>query len=459
MLSMAHATVRRATAAPFFALAPFVALGLFLPACFVDGPAVAPSLADGEDALVVASEGFESGTKASYAAADVTLPSGTWNLDEALIGTLDADAKAGTRSVRVRGSGRLTMRFDATTGISTVTVKHARYGSDATGSLALYWSSNGGSTWTQAGSAVTVSSTSLVTSTFTVGRTGTVRVQLRKVDGGSGRINLDDVVVNDAGTAPDPDPDPDPGSGDGASVSAHTALGLPSPASTARWNDYLAVKSQFVLSYNSSRKVPNWVSWEITSAYLGSASRQDDYRPDTTLPSGMPQAALADYSGSGWDRGHMCPSADRTRTTAANSQTFLLSNMLPQATNNNGGPWARLETYSRTLAQSGKQVYVVAGGVFVGTNETIGNGVSVPDDTWKVVVVLDRVGAGAAAVTTATRVIAVVIPNDDGDVSASDDWQPYRVSVDDIEAMTGYDLLSDVANSVEAVVEARVDTL
>lgn len=452
MFAMAHATVRRAAAVT-------LVLGLVavLPGCFVDGPVAEPSLADGEQALVVASEGFETGAKASYAAADVTLPSGVWNLDEALIGSLAADAKAGTRSVRVRGSGRLTMRFDVTSGIGTVSVKHARYGSDASGALALYWSSNGGSTWTQAGSTVTVGSTALTTTTFTVNRTGTVRLQLRKTDGGSGRINLDDVVINDGGTAPDPDPDP--GSGTGADVSAHTALGLPTAASTATWSDYLAVKGQYVLSYNSGRKVPNWVSWEITTAYLGSASRQDDYRPDTTLPGGMPQAALSDYSGSGWDRGHMCPSADRTATTTANSQTFLLSNMVPQSRNNNGGPWARLETYSRTLAQGGKQVYVVAGGVFVGSNQTIGNGVSVPDDTWKVVVVLDQVGAGASAVTTATRVIAVVMPNNDDDVSASDDWQPYRVSVDDIEAMTGYDLLSDVPGSVEAVIEARVDSL
>jgi endonuclease G len=452
MFAMAHATARRAAAVT-------LVLGLVavLPGCFVDGPVAEPSLADGEQALVVASEGFETGVKASYAAADVTLPSGVWNLDEALIGSLAADAKAGTRSVRVRGNGRLTMRFDVTSGIGTVSVKHARYGSDASGALALYWSSNGGSTWTQAGSTVTVGSTALTTTTFTVNRTGTVRLQLRKTDGGSGRINLDDVVINDGGTAPDPDPDP--GSGTGADISAHTALGLPTAASTATWSDYLAVKGQYVLSYNSGRKVPNWVSWEITTGYLGSASRQDDYRPDTTLPSGMPQAALSDYSGSGWDRGHMCPSADRTATTTANSQTFLLSNMVPQSRNNNGGPWARLETYSRTLAQSGKQVYVVAGGVFVGSNQTIGNGVSVPDDTWKVVVVLDQVGAGASAVTTATRVIAVVMPNNDDDVSASDDWQPYRVSVDDIEAMTGYDLLSDVPGSVEAVIEARVDSL
>jgi endonuclease G len=388
-----------------------LAAGLFS-GCLLDDPeagGVDDGAASVEQSLVATAEGFEAGTKTAYAAASVTFASGTWNLDDALVGTLAADARSGTRSVRVRNSGRLTMQFDVTSGVGTVTVKHASYGSDGNGGFALYWSANGGSSWTQAGSTVTTRVGGLATATFTVARTGRVRLQFRKTDGGSGRINLDDVAINDNATPdPDPEPEPDPEPGDGAAVSVHTALGLPSPASTSRSNDYLAVKDQYVLSYNSSRKGPNWVSWELTSSYLGSADRQDNYRTDSALPASIAQATLSDYSGSGYDRGHMCPSGDRTKTTAANSQTFLLSNMVPQATNNNGGPWAKLETYSRTLASAGKQVYVVAGGTFVGTRRTIGNGVEVPDDTWKVVVVLDRVGAGAAAVTSSTRVIAVV---------------------------------------------------
>ena len=249
------------------------------------------------------------------------------------------------------------------------------------------------------------------------------------------------------------------GRGDsGALLSKHTTLGIPSPSSMLDPNSFLSVKSEYVLSYNSSRKVPNWVSWELNTSYLGSASRQDDYRFDDTLPPTLPQAQLADYISSGYDRGHMCPSADRTLTTTTNSQTFFLTNMIPQAANNNQGPWERLETECRNLVQSGKELFIISGGTFSAGSNMVGNGVVVPDQTFKVIVVLDAVGQGTSAVTTSTRVIGVLMPNENTQIGKFDDWHNFRVSVDVIEAQTGYDFLSDVDPAVQAVVEARVDT-
>jgi endonuclease G len=290
---------------------------------------------------------------------------------------------------------------------------------------------------------------SFSTATFTVNLTGTIRFEIRKLDGGSNRINVDDIAITDfAGGG---------GGGSGAALSKHTTLGIPAPTSTSDVAAFLSVKSGYVISYNSGRKVPNWVSWELNASYLGSVARQNDFRSDDTLPATLPQALLPDYSGSGFDRGHMCPSADRTLTTTANSQTFYLSNMVPQAANNNRGPWADLENEARSIAQSGKELFVIAGGVFSASSRTIGSGVSVPDTTFKVIVVLDAAGQGAADVTTATRVIAVMMPNADTQISASAPWRNFRVSVDAIEAATGDDFLSDVDPAVQAVIEARVD--
>jgi endonuclease G len=404
---------------------------------------------DAIESEITLAEGFESGAKTAYAAASVTLSSGAWYLDEALLGTSSADAKLGAKSARVRGSGRVTMQFDRTAGAGTVTIRHARYGSDGSGTWALFSSQNGGASWSQVGSQVSTTSTALATATFTVNVGGAIRFEIRKLDGGSNRINFDDVTITDGGGGGG-------GGGSGASISVHTTLGLPSPASTSDWDSYLSVKSGYVLSYNSDLKIPNWVSWELTTSYLGSTPRQDTFRADDTLPAGMPQAQLSDYSGSGYDRGHMCPSADRTLTVTANSQTFYLSNMIPQAANNNQGPWAALETESRTIAQGGKQLYIIAGGI--GGSSSVGAGVRVPDKTFKVIVVLDTVGQGATAVTTATRVIGVVMPNNNS-ISTSSPWRGYRVSVDSIEAQTGFDLLSDIDPAVESVIEARIDNL
>jgi len=235
-------------------------------------------------------------------------------------------------------------------------------------------------------------------------------------------------------------------------------MGIPSPTSTSDWNSYLSVKPAYVISYNSSRKVPNWVSWELNASYLGSVPRQDNYREDDTLPASMPQASLADYSGSGYDRGHMCPSGDRTLTVSANSQTFYLTNMVPQAANNNQGPWNELENYSRSLVQNGKELFIIAGGTFSASSLSIGNGVKVPDKTFKVIVVLDAPGQGVSSVTTSTRVIAVLVPNNNS-ISSSTPWRNFRVTVDSIEALTGHNYLSDVDPAIQSVVEARIDNL
>jgi hypothetical protein len=150
-------------------------------------------------------ENFENATKTAYAAADIALISGVWNLNDALLGNSTSDPKNGTQSARVRNSGKLTMKFDVPAGASTVTILHAKYGSDANGSWQLWYSTNGGTSYTQAGSTVTTSSTALQTASFTVNVAGNLRFEIRKTDGGTNRICFDDVAINDY-TAGNPAP-------------------------------------------------------------------------------------------------------------------------------------------------------------------------------------------------------------------------------------------------------------
>jgi endonuclease G, mitochondrial len=434
------------------AIPVMVALVAAISGCVVDGMPGDGSV-ETTPTPATTSEGFESGTKTAYAAADVALASGAWTLDDALIGNLATDVKTGAQSARIRNGGHVTMRFDRATGAGTVTIHHASFGSDAAGTWGLFASQDHGASWAQIGSSRTTSSGTFSTATFPVDLAGTIRFEIRKLDGGANRIDVDDIAITDfAGGSGGGG-----GGSTGASVSVHTTLGLPSPSSTADVDRFLSVKSGYVVSYNSSRKVANWVSWELNTSYLGGTDRQDDFRPDDTLPATLPQAALADYSGSGFDRGHMCPSADRTLTTAANSQTFLLTNMVPQAANNNRGPWAAMENDLRAIARTGKELFVISGGVFTSGSGRIGSGVWVPDKTFKVVVVLDAVGQGPADVSSGTRVIGVMMPNANALISEAADWHSFRVSVDAIEAATGDNFLSDVDPAVQAAVESRVD--
>ncbi len=429
-----------------------VAVVFFLPSCSngPTEPVAGTNLQPPSLAKVTVFENFESGTKTAYAAANVTLSTGVWNLDDALLGTLSTDRKNGLQSVRTRYSGKVTMLFDRTDGASTVTVLHAVFGSDASSTWQLWYSTNSGSTWTQVGSTITTSSTTLQTATVTVNKTGTIRFQIRKTDGTANRVNFDDFTINDYSG----------GGGGGGGSSEHLVLGNPTAAytDTTAPSNYLMVKSQYVLSYNRDKGGSNWVAWHLSSAWLGSTPRQDDFRADSTLPVSWYHVQATAYSGSGFDRGHQCPSADRTITVAANSSTFLMTNMLPQSPNLNQGPWAYLEDSCRALVSKGNELYIYSGGY--GSQGTINSGhVNVPSYCWKVAVVLPNGDNDLSRVTTSTRVIAVWMPNSDAQISRTANWKSYRVSVDYIESMTGYDFLSNVSSSIQSVIESRTDSM
>ena len=165
--------------------------------------------------------------------------------------------------------------------------------------------------------------------------------------------------------------------------SVHLALGTPVDADPS--DDEVMVKPEYALSYNRARNATNWVSWELNASYLGSAHRhRGRFLPDETLPSSWYRVRHEDYSGSVYDRGHILPAEDRTRTPEANLATFRLTNVLPQRHELNVGPWLRLEEYCHALAaKEGRELYIVAGGIFGAHPETIGHGVSVPDAFFK----------------------------------------------------------------------------
>jgi len=241
-----------------------------------------------------------------------------------------------------------------------------------------------------------------------------------------------------------------------STTSLHLALGNPSGATANLYDDtdYLLQRPQYSLSYNRYNGIPNWVSWHLGSPDLGSAPRSD-FHTDTTLPSGWYRVTPTDYTNSGYDRGHMCPSADRTATTTDNYATFYMTNIVPQAPDNNQGPWAALESYCRSLVNAGNELYIISGGD--GSKGTIAGGkVQIPAYTWKVIVVLTAGTNDLARINTSTRVIAVDMPNSQG--IRYNDWRQYRVSVDQVENWTGYNFLSNVSSSIQSVIEARVDS-
>ena len=165
-----------------------------------------PTAAAVEQAVAAAGfpEGFETGAKTTYNTGSVTLGSGSWTLNDALISNTTSDRKTGAWSARVRNLGLLGMNFNTTTGAATVSVSHAVYGTDGASTWELWKSADSGATYAKVGSTVTTSSITLATVTFTVNQTGSLRFQVRKVSGGTNRISFDNISIEQAGTTTTP---------------------------------------------------------------------------------------------------------------------------------------------------------------------------------------------------------------------------------------------------------------
>jgi DNA/RNA endonuclease G (NUC1) len=239
----------------------------------------------------------------------------------------------------------------------------------------------------------------------------------------------------------------------------HLEFGQPVDATPA--DDYLVTWPQFAASWNRNRGQSNWVAYNLEATHRGEAERCDCFTPDPTLPSDFPQVVHSDYTGSGYSRGHMTMSEDRTaggsRTTTSldNARTFYMTNIIPQTAANNGGPWLRLETYLGDLATNGnKEVFIVAGGAkYEGTLARSNGKVAAPTWTWKVAVVLPRDhGLGDVDGLGDAEIIAVSMPNTA--TMPSGNWQDYRVTVDSVESLTGYDVLALLPDPLEQIIES-----
>jgi len=236
----------------------------------------------------------------------------------------------------------------------------------------------------------------------------------------------------------------------------NAALGDPSDATSepGNKNNYLLVKHQYTLSYNNERGGPNWVSWHLQSSDIGDVERQNNFHPEASLPDGFKRVTPDDYTGTGFDRGHVCNSKDRTGAQEDNSETFSMANMLPQTPDLNRHVWEQLESYCRTLARQGNELYIIAGGY--GSAKVIGraNKVNVPTNCWKIVLVLPQ-GSDISQVDKSARVIAVDMPNASG--IALDPWSKYVTTVTDIEQKTGYHFFLKLPQDTQAALKSKKD--
>lgn len=143
----------------------------------------------------------------------------------------------------------------------------------------------------------------------------------------------------------------------------------------------------YSVGYNASYLTPGWVAENLTRQNLDdkNAVRQNDFRPDPTINPRY-SASLKDYARSGFDRGHMAPAEDFRKFPDQMSESFYLSNMIPQNSENNRGIWAMVEKNTRYWANKYEQVLVVTGPIYYG-GKSLGYAgrVPVPTHIYKIV--------------------------------------------------------------------------
>ena len=235
-------------------------------------------------------------------------------------------------------------------------------------------------------------------------------------------------------------------------------LGNPSEAKADRNNHehYLIQRRVFAMDYDDREGEPNWVSWDLTAEDIGPAKRSAAFHADAELPASFHRITSSEYRQSGFDRGHMCPSADRTDNAQDNDQVFTMANIIPQTADNNQGVWEHLESDCRELAKTGNELLIICGPASFNGDRIPHGPVLIPRHTWKIVVVVPN-GSGSvlSRITPATRVIAVDILNIQG--VRHDPWSKYVVSVNQIEALPGHHFFTALAPDLVAVLKAKVD--
>lgn len=237
----------------------------------------------------------------------------------------------------------------------------------------------------------------------------------------------------------------------------HLDLGNPTNATTNPDN-FLMVKTTFALSYNNSLQHANWVSWETNATYLGTTDRTNDFAPDMALPMDFVRVQPNAFFTTGFDRGHILPSADRTFNTAENRETFLMTNMIPQAPGLNRSSWNNLEQYCREYVQSGYRLYIIAGAYGTGGDGSAGaaerlGGVNVPKRNYKVIV-----ATKAKTVENITRdavVIATDFPNSEL-ITQNRDWVRFITTAAEIEKNANINLFERLPASLQTDFKQRL---
>ena len=207
----------------------------------------------------------------------------------------------------------------------------------------------------------------------------------------------------------------------------------------------LVDRTGYAFLYSEKHEQPLWVSYKLTKAEVQNkvAKRKDNFRLDPVIKTGS--AILADYEGSGYDRGHLAPAGDMAWSKETMSESFFLTNMSPQVPGLNRGMWRILEEQIRKWTRKEKELYIITGPIIRPNYKTIGpNKVTVPQWYYKIIVDYHE---------PEIKALAFMIPNRKPQKSL----HSFAVSIDKLEEVTQLDFLNLLPQKVQEQLESKVN--
>jgi endonuclease G, mitochondrial len=190
----------------------------------------------------------------------------------------------------------------------------------------------------------------------------------------------------------------------------------------------------YAVTYSGVSRTPLWSAEHLTAQRIDDAGRLkriNRFHTEEQLPP-ADRSELADFVRTGYDRGHMSPSGDMP-TESAQYESFSLANMIPQAPKNNQILWEGIEEAARELTREDREIYVVTGPIFEGSNvERINGRVLVPTSIYKAIYDPARKQAGA-----------YVTPNAPG-------MEYQTLSIADLEKRININLFPTLSPSIKA---------
>lgn len=226
-----------------------------------------------------------------------------------------------------------------------------------------------------------------------------------------------------------------------ASLQIPLGKDLETPISLAPRQEQIIRHSGYTVSYNKDLKIPNWVSYELTREETrGKEKRGNRFIADPLVTG--PIATNADYTRSGYDKGHMAPAADMKWSPEAMKESFYFSNMCPQHPQLNRRGWKNLEDKIRNWAIADSAIIIICGPIIEKQPKTIGkNKVVVPQQFFKVVL---------SPFVKPIRAIGFLFNNE----QAVEPLSSYVVTVDSIESLTNMDFFAPLPDEIENRIEA-----